>query len=95
LTPEQKCRYAQIKLAGEAYWRWKDNYIDCRYWFVLQDLRTRYAPYLERSQFSNLIAECKKLLAGMGKILEIKAVEVVEDAESELKVDDELERSCC
>ena len=31
----------------------------------------------------------------MGKILEIKAVEVVEDAESELKVDDELERSCC
>jgi len=35
LTPEQKCRYAQMKLAGEAYWWWKDNHIDCRYWFVL------------------------------------------------------------
>ena len=38
LTPAQKCHYAQMKLAGEAYWWWKDDYIECRHWFVLQDL---------------------------------------------------------
>ena len=25
LTPAQKCHYAQMKLAGEAYWWWEDS----------------------------------------------------------------------
>ena len=37
-------------------------------------LRARYAPHLERPQFSDLIAECKEILAGVGKILESMAV---------------------
>ena len=89
LIHEQKCRYAQMKLIEEAYWWWEDSHIDCRYWFVLQDFHTRYAPYLERPKFSDLVAECKELLAGVGKILESKLVEVIE--EPELEVDDESE----
>jgi len=34
LTPEQKYHYAQMKLAGEAYWWWEDNHINCRDWLV-------------------------------------------------------------
>ena len=48
--------------------------------------RTRYAPHLEGSQFIDLIAECKEILAGMVKMLEHKAIEVVEDPKP--KVDD-------
>ena len=29
LTPAQKCHNAQMNLAGEAYWQWKDSHIDC------------------------------------------------------------------
>ena len=36
-----------MKLAGKAYWWWKDNNRFCRCWFVLQDFfRTRYAPHI-------------------------------------------------
>ena len=38
-------------------------------------LRTRYAPHLERSQFSDLVAECKEILVGVGKTLESMTVE--------------------
>ena len=57
---------------------------------VLQDLRTRYAQYLESPQFSDLIAECKEILVSMMKILESKAVEVIENSESESEVVAEL-----
>jgi len=45
------------------------------------------------SQFNDLVLECKELLAGVWKILESKAVEVVEDLEPEPEpeVDDEAE----
>ena len=35
LTPEQKCYYTQMKLAGEGYWLRKNSHINCRYWLVL------------------------------------------------------------
>jgi len=92
LTPEQKCHYAQLKLAGEAYWWWEDNHIDCREWFILQDsLRTRYAPHLERPQFSDLVVEYKKILAGMVKTLKSKMTEVVDSPESRPEIDDKPE----
>jgi len=47
-----------------------------------------YAPHLEGPQFSDLVAKCKEILAGMMKMLEHKAVEVVEDLEPEPTVDD-------
>ena len=34
-TPKQKYYYAQMKLAGEVYWQWKDNCIDCGDWLIL------------------------------------------------------------
>ena len=82
-----------MKLAGETYWWWEeDTHISCRAWLVLQDLlRTWYAPHLESSQFSDLIVECKEILAGMMKILESKAVVVVEDPEPEPEMDDKQE----
>jgi len=43
-----------MKLVREVYWWWKDNEDNCQYWFVVQDLHTWYAPYLERPQFSDL-----------------------------------------
>jgi len=42
-----------------------------------------------RSEFSDLVAECKELLAGVGKILESKAVKIIEDPKSEPEFDDE------
>ena len=30
LISEQKCRYAQMRLIGEAYWWWKENHSFCR-----------------------------------------------------------------
>ena len=54
---------------------------------VLQDLRTWYAPHLESLQFNDMIAECKKILVGMVKILKNKVVEVVEDPKPEPEVD--------
>jgi len=64
-----------MRLVGEAYWWWKDSHIECRDWFVLQDLLlTRYNQYLERPQFSDLVAEYKEILVGMGKILESMTV---------------------
>jgi len=73
-----------MKLAGEAYWWWEDSHIDCRNWLILQELlHTRYAPHLEGPQFSDMFAECKEILTGMVKMLESKAVEVIEDPESE------------
>jgi len=78
-----------MKLAGEAYRWWEDSYIDCQYWLILQELlHTRYAPHLEGPQFSDMIVECKKILTGMVKILESKAVKIVEDPEPEPEVDD-------
>jgi len=80
-----------MKLAGKAYWWWEDNHIDCWDWLVLQDLlHIRYASHLEGPQFSDLIAECKEILADMVKI-ESKVIEVVEDLEPELEVDDKPE----
>ena len=81
-----------MKLAGEAYWWWKDSHIDYRDWLVLQELlRTRCAPHLEGPQFSDLVAECKEILAGMVKMLESKAVDAIEDPKLEPKVDDKPE----
>ena len=58
---------------------------------VLQDLlRTRYASHLKSPQFSDLVAECKEIFAGIMKILESNAV-IVEDSESKSKVDDKPE----
>jgi len=52
------------------------SHIDCRDWLILQGLlRTRYASHLERPQFNNLVAECKEILIGMGKILESMTTE--------------------
>ena len=90
LTPAQKCHYAQMKLVGEVYWWWEDNHIDCRDWLILQELHARYAPHLEGPQFSDLIAECK-ILAGMVKMLESKAIKAVDNPESEPEIDDNLE----
>jgi len=79
-TPTQKCHYIQMKLAGEAYWWLKYNHIDFRDWLVLQELlHTRYALHLKEPQFNKLIAECKKILTGIMKMLKNKTVEVVED----------------
>ena len=75
-----------MKLAGELYWWWEDSYINCWDWLVLQDLLTQYAPHLESSQFSDLVAECKEILAGMVIMLENKAIEVVEDPEQSEKL---------
>ena len=61
--------------------------LPCKSFFML----ARYAPHLEGSQFSNLIAECKEILIGMMKMLESKAIEVVEDSEPELEVNDKAE----
>ena len=70
----------------------EDSHINCRDLFVLQNLlHTRYAPHLERPQFSDLIAECKKIFGGMMKILKSKAVEVVEDPKPKPEVDDKPE----
>ena len=80
-----------MKLAGETYWWWKDGHIDCQNWLILQELHIRYAPHLEGPQFSDLIAECKEILAGMVKMLENRTVKVVDNPESELKVDDNTE----
>ena len=81
-----------MKLVGKAYWWWKDSHIDCRDWFILQELlHTRYAPHLEGPQFSDQVAECKEILADMVKILESKAVEVVEDPELEPEFDEKSE----
>ena len=89
MTSEQKYHYDQRRLVGEAYWRWKDNHVDRQDWFVLQDLfRIRYAPCLERPQFSDLIFECKEILTGVGNILDNMAIE---DPELEPKVDVEPE----
>ena len=88
LTPEQNCRYAQLKLAGESYWWWEDSHINCRDWLVLQDLRTRYASHVESSQFNDLVTECKEIFTDMVKILERKVVEVIESSKPEPKVDD-------
>ena len=85
-----------MKLTGEAYWWWKDSHIDCRNWLIFQELlRARYAPQLEGSQFSDLIAECKEILAGMTKVLESKMVVVIEDPESESEIDKPEPESCC
>ena len=91
MTPKQKCHYVQMKLAGEAYWWWEDSHINCRDWLVLQDLRTRYASHLESSQFNDLVSECKEILTDMVKILERKAVEVIESSKLEPEVDDKAE----
>ena len=80
-----------MKLAREAYWWWEDSHINCQDWLVLWELRTRYAPHLESPQFSDLIVECKKILADIVKILKSKALNVVEDLETELKIDDKAE----
>jgi len=68
-----------------------NSHIDCRDCLVLQELSTRYAPHLKGPQFNDLIAEYKELFTDMVKMLESKAVEVVEDPESEPEVDDEPE----
>ena len=92
LTPAQKCHYAQMKLAGEAYQWWKDSHIDCRDWLILKELlHTRYAPHLEGPQFSDLIAECKEILAGMVKMQENMAVKAADDSKSKQEFDDNLE----
>ena len=72
--------------------RWEASHIDCRDWLILQEfLHTWYAPYLEGPQFSDLVAECKGILAGIVKMLESMAVKVVDNPESEPEVDDNSE----
>ena len=51
----------------------------------------RYAPHLEGLQFSDLVAECKEILACMVKMLKSKAVKAVDNSESESEVDDNPE----
>ena len=47
LTSEQKYRYAQMRLVGEAYGWLEDTYINCRCLLVLQELlRAQYAPHI-------------------------------------------------
>ena len=74
-----------MKLTGEAYQWCEDSHDNYQDWLVLQEFfRTRYAPHLEGSQFSDLIdlvAECEEILVGMVKMLERKTAEVVEDLE--------------
>jgi len=79
------------EVAGEAYWWWEDSHIDCRNWLILQELHTLYTPHLEGPQFSDLVTECKEILAGMVKMLESRAVKVVDNTESEPEVDDNPE----
>ena len=58
---------------------------------VLQELlRARYAPHLEGPQFNDLIVERKEILTGMVKMLESKAVDIVEYSEPGPKVTAEL-----
>jgi len=57
----------------------------------LKELHTRYAPHLERLQFSDLVTEYKEILAGMVKMLESRAVKVIDNTESEPEVDDNPE----
>jgi len=73
------------KADWEVYWWWEDSHLDCRDWFVLQDLRIRYAPHLERPQFNDLVAEYKEILAGMEKILERMTIE---DSKPEPEIDE-------
>jgi len=77
-----------MKLTGQAFGAAKIFISNCRDWLVLQGLlRTRYAPHLDRPQFSDLIdlvEECKEILAGMIKMVERKAAEVVEYLEPEM-----------
>ena len=51
----------------------------------------RNPPHLERPQFSNLVAECKEILASMVKMLESRAIKAVDNTESEPEVDDNPE----
>jgi len=89
LKPEQKCHHTQMKLVEKLISVRRQSY-NYRDWLVLQNLHTRYAPHLENPQFSDLVAECKKIVADM-KILENKIVEIVEGTESEPEVDDMTE----
>ena len=57
----------------------------------LKELHTRYAPHLEGLQFSDLVAECKKILTCMVEMLKRKAVKAVDNSESEPEVDDNPE----
>jgi len=60
-----------MKLDEEVYWWWKDNQADCQHWFVLQDLlHAQYVSHFERPQFSDLVIECKEILASVGNMLE-------------------------
>ena len=69
--------------------------VDCK------EPNVEHEPELERPQFSNIVVECKVILAGVGRILESMAVkvtdpeppalvviEIVDDLESELGVEE-------
>ena len=69
-----------------------DSHIDCREWLILQELsHTLYASHLEGPQFSDLVAECEEILAGMVKMLESRAIKAVDNPELESKVYDKPE----
>ena len=80
-----------MKLAGKAYWWWKDSHIDYRDWLILKELHIRYAPHLEGPQFSDLVIECKEILADMVKMLESRSIKAVDNTESEPEVNDNPE----
>ena len=51
LTTDEKYRYAILKLDGEAYYWWRNNYRLCRYWFILQGLlHAWYVPPIYSSE---------------------------------------------
>jgi len=89
LTLEQKCHYTLLTLARDVYLWWKDSHIDCRDWLILQELLHNLVCFTPQGpQFNDLVAECKKILTGIVKMLESKAVEVVEDSEPEPEIND-------
>ena len=45
----------------------------------------------EGAQFSDLVAECKEILAGMIKMLESRAIKAIDNPESEPEIDDNSE----
>ena len=77
---------------NEAGWRSLLAVVTQSYWLSRLTYLTRAsscsAPHLEGPQFSDLIAECNQILAGMVKMLESKTVKIVEDLEPESEVDD-------
>ena len=84
LTSEQKCRYVQMRLVGEAYWWWKESHSFYRCWFVLQYLLcTRYAMHL-------LVTEFRESIDGIQKVVEAMTTKIDIYSEPQILVEPEV-----